>query len=150
MLAISFINLNFIKINKLSIVKLIKLLILKLINYKRAPNIIYRVQIKFIFNKYINKVQYLVTILRRFNIILRISQLKLYNLNISLGFRKIIFNFNYYIFNYLQYNKLIIVYKYISITKEQRPKRILNNIIKILIYTFTRLVKRLNNKVIIL
>ena len=60
------------------------------------------------------------------------------------------FNFDYYIFNCLQYNRLYIVYRYKSGAKEQKPKKIFSNIAEILIYIFTKLVERLNNKIIVL
>ena len=142
-----FINNKFVKRQKLSLLELVKLINLRLINKEIVGTISYIAKIILLFEDYLKELYYLITLLIKFNIILKMLQIKLYNSYISFKERLCTFNLDHYKSKYLKH------YKPIIIRSPSKTRIILlsllilkyKDIIKILVYTFTRLVKRKEN-----
>ena len=148
----SFINNKFIKRYKLPLLKLVKPVKLRLVNNNIAETISYIVRIILSFKDYLEELYYLITLLAKFDIILRILQIELYNPYISFKDKSYIFNLNYYISECLRYYRLIIIRS--PSIKALNPLSISSakyrDIVKISIYIFIKLAERKGNQIIVL
>ena len=114
----SFVNINFVKKHKLSIIELRKSIRLRLIENKSMLNIIHMIQFKFSLETHINEIWYLVTKLEKYFLILNMSWLKDYMINIKSKDRVLQFFNSKYIINCLRDHKFTIIYSSKSRTRQ--------------------------------